>query len=61
MPIYNYKCSCGYEFEALNKIENREYASCKNPKGCPRIGKIQLSAPKGINGGFYDKNVKVYK
>lgn len=58
MPLYNYKCqSCNHEFEALNKIAARDYSPC--PK-CRGIGSKEVSAPKGINGGFYDKNVKVF-
>lgn len=55
MPLYQYKCSCGYEFEAIQKIKDREYAACKNPKGCLGLGERQLSAPRGIVNGECDK------
>lgn len=29
MPIYEYKCSCGREFEVIHEIEER-YSSCEN-------------------------------
>lgn len=59
MPLYVYRCSCGYEFEAIKKISEREHASCKNPEGCLGIAKRQLSAPAGIVNGEYEKG-KMY-
>lgn len=59
MPLYQYKCSCGYEFEAIQKIKDREHAACKNPKGCLGVGKRQLTAPAGIVNGYLDSG-KMY-
>jgi putative FmdB family regulatory protein len=29
MPLYNYQCSCGNEFESFNKIDDRALAKCE--------------------------------
>lgn len=59
MPLYNYLCPCGYEFEAIQSINNREHAACRNPNGCLGVGKRQLSAPGGIVNGEYQQG-KMY-
>lgn len=40
MPYYNYECSKGHEFEAINSIENRALSKCGK---CGSIGKQTIS------------------
>lgn len=55
MPIYDYKCSCGYKFELLRKISERdERVACTNPKGCSGLAERAVTAPAFVHGGFYD-------
>ncbi|XAO17283.1 hypothetical protein [Escherichia phage FL33] len=54
MPMYDYKCQsedCGHEYEKIKKISERENDVC--PK-CHRLSTRRPSAPKHVNGGFYD-------
>ena len=46
MPLYSYKCeSCGYEFDAVNKIAERNYQTCSR---CESLCEIQIT-------GFFNK------
>ena len=48
MPLYNYKCPKGHEFEAINCMVNR--ALCKCPK-CNRMAKQTISRrPAAVHG-----------
>ena len=52
--MYDYKCQsedCGHEYEEIKKISERENDVC--PK-CHRLSTRRPSAPKHVNGGFYD-------
>lgn len=44
MPLYEYKCECGNEFEALKSIENRYDVICI----CDKVPKLQISAWGGV-------------
>jgi len=39
MPIYEYRCECGKEFEALRGIENRHDVTCE----CGKVPKLKVS------------------
>ena len=41
MPLYGYKCECGYSFEAIKPIDDRHNAVC--PK-CNKPASITVSA-----------------
>lgn len=56
MPMYDYHCQCGREFEALRKYSESQAASCPS---CIREAPKALSAPAGICGGFYDTSVRI--
>jgi putative FmdB family regulatory protein len=46
LPLYSYKCeSCGYEFDAVNKIADRNYQTCSR---CESLCEIQIT-------GFFNK------
>ena len=40
MPLYNYKCPKGHEFEAINSIKNRALSQCGE---CGRMAKQTIS------------------
>jgi len=40
MPVYEYKCECGYEFEDLNRISQRHQAECLR---CGKMAKMRIS------------------
>lgn len=42
MPIYDYRCSCGWSGELLMAVDARDGALCPNCQRCP---KRLLSAP----------------
>ncbi|EHS1736043.1 zinc ribbon domain-containing protein [Escherichia coli] len=52
MPIYNYSCSCGNDFEKMRSISQRQEAECPI---CNQIAKQSLSAPAGIQYGYYEQ------
>ena len=56
MPTYSYKCQDHGVFDAMKKISERQEAKCPD---CDKQCQQTVTAPRGINGGFYDKNVKV--
>ena len=39
MPLYEYKCECGEEFEALRGIEDRHNVVCE----CGKVPKLKIS------------------
>ena len=40
MPVYDYRCSCGLEWEEYNTIENRDNERCACGKNAERIFKL---------------------
>lgn len=56
MPIYDYKCAKHGEFQKNAKIAERDQVRC--PK-CDRECERLISAPRGINGGYYDTVTRV--
>lgn len=56
MPLYDYTCEDHGQFQKIRKISEREKAECPE---CGKECKQGLTAPRGINGGYYDKNVRV--
>ncbi|EKT3983759.1 zinc ribbon domain-containing protein [Klebsiella aerogenes] len=50
MPLYDYTCECGKEFEKRRSISDRQTAECS----CGKIAKQQLTAPAGISDGYYN-------
>lgn len=56
MPLYDYSCEEHGQFQKIRKISEREKAECPE---CGKECKQELTAPRGINGGYYDKNVRV--
>jgi putative FmdB family regulatory protein len=43
MPVYEYKCECGYKFEDLNRMSERHQAECI---ACGKFAKQVVSAPR---------------
>lgn len=43
MPIYEYKCDCGYKFEDLQRMSERHQAECIV---CGKFAKQVVSAPR---------------
>ncbi|MCK9526638.1 MAG: zinc ribbon domain-containing protein [Limnochordia bacterium] len=39
-PLYQYRCKCGNEFDAWNKIKERQYAKCTR---CGQLAEKVLS------------------
>lgn len=56
MPIYDYKCAEHGKFQKNAKIAERDQVRC--PK-CDRECERLISAPRGINGGYYDTVTRV--
>lgn len=56
MPIYNYNCPTHGEFEAIRSISDRKQTLCPE---CGETSNQRISAPAGINGGFYDQKLRV--
>ncbi|MEZ7211430.1 zinc ribbon domain-containing protein [Pantoea ananatis] len=56
MPMYDFECDCGQQFEAIRRINERDKAQCPY---CFSEARQMLTAPAGINGGFYDNSVRV--
>ncbi|WP_074167800.1 FmdB family zinc ribbon protein [Enterobacter cloacae] len=50
MPLYDYRCECGKEFEKRRSIAERQTAECS----CGKTAKQQLTAPAGISDGYYN-------
>ncbi|MEI9816002.1 zinc ribbon domain-containing protein [Enterobacter hormaechei] len=50
MPLYDYHCECGKEFEKRRSISERATAECE----CGKQAKQQLTAPAGISDGYYN-------
>ena len=48
MPLYE---DCGHEYEKIKRISERENDVCPE---CHRLSTRRVSAPKHVNGGFYD-------
>lgn len=42
MPIYNYRCTCGWSGDLVQSVELRDQASCPN---CTRAPERQVAAP----------------
>ena len=40
MPLYEYRCECGKQFESVRSIDNRHNAMCK----CGNIAKLKVSS-----------------
>ena len=60
MPIFDWKCKCGYEGEHIAKVE--EELKCPN---CLKAMKRQMPGTHGINMGvgaygYYDDNLEAY-
>lgn len=54
MLLYDYKCQskdCAKEYEKIKKISERDTDVCPD---CHRLAVRLVSAPKHVNGGFYD-------
>lgn len=58
MPLFEYNCKEHGNFEKIKKISEREVANCPV---CDVECQQQLSAPKMLNGGFYDKSARLSK
>ena len=43
MPVYEYKCECGNEFEDLNRMSERHRAECIR---CGKFADMVVSAPR---------------
>ncbi|HBK9529097.1 TPA: zinc ribbon domain-containing protein [Escherichia coli] len=52
MPLYDYSCECGNYFEKTRKISERSSAECPE---CHKEAKQQLTAPAGIQNGYYEQ------
>lgn len=40
MPLYDYECECGEQFEAIRSIADRHNTVCK----CGRVARLKVSA-----------------
>ena len=41
MPIYDYKCSCGKQFEIQQRMDDSKLTKCERDiHGCPQDGKL---------------------
>ncbi len=40
MPLYEYKCTCGNQFELLRSIADRHSTTCK----CSKVATLQISS-----------------
>lgn len=43
MPVYEYRCECGHEFEDLNRMSERHRAECIR---CGKFADQLISAPR---------------
>jgi putative FmdB family regulatory protein len=43
MPLYTYKCECGYQFEDLQRMSERHQAECIV---CGKFAKQKIDAPR---------------
>ncbi len=52
MPVYDYKCTCGYTFECRQTFESEPFAKCSE---CGKMAHRQLHCPPIIfkGSGFY--------
>ncbi|UAN44287.1 zinc ribbon domain-containing protein [Serratia sp. JSRIV001] len=55
MPTYTYRCSCKESFDRMKRIADRHSATC--PK-CGKEAKQITTAPRAINGGYYDTGLR---
>lgn len=53
MPMYNYNCDCGHEFEDFNKIVDRETTECEKCGGVAKQG-ISTPAVQSFNLGVFE-------
>lgn len=49
MPLYNYKCPKGHQFEAFNKMADREVSSCPS---CNEVASQTVSGTRIATHGF---------
>ncbi|QHJ79001.1 MAG: hypothetical protein [Caudoviricetes sp.] len=56
MPLYEYKCPENHVFEKIKKFSESLTEKCPV---CKLEAQKQITAPKGINGGFYDTKMRV--
>ena len=49
MPFYNYKCSCGNEFEELRRMSEHEIAPCT---ACGGVAEQTVSGARIATHGF---------
>ena len=53
MPIYEYKCSCGKQFETIQSMNDAKLVKCNKKLEGSRYGYWVLCSAAGINfGGF---------
>lgn len=52
MPLYNYKCECGHEFDEVLKISERKLPTEQECPACGKLGTVemQISTPRIVSG-----------
>lgn len=52
MPLYQYKCECGHEFDEILKISERNIPKEQPCEACGKTGaiEIQISSPRIVSG-----------
>lgn len=59
MPIYEYQCqSCGYEHEALQKLNSEPLVECPSCNRPDLIKKISAAGFRLKGGGWYETDFK---
>lgn len=54
MPLYDYKCECGKEFEALRTIDECESAPCECGKTASRTFSTRAARYHAFPEGWWD-------